>query len=156
MNITDAFNYARHELQTSAAKRKKVAGIYFQRGSSDDSFQLYELVYQEPMDEDEYPFLVHYLGGSLFSSAGSEETYSGDTIEEVLEELPDVAQQLNYHCFESDSILTGMTIEAALCQLFPQLPDPDSPQTDRSAFESAAVDLISQLGNNFHYSGTLN
>ena len=154
MNIEEAFEYARVNADVLAKKGEKgeiVAGVAFFPGDSDGEFQLFKLTYQYPESEDECAFLAYFQGGSLLSSSITEEIYSGDTFEEVLTEMPDIAQRLNYQCFSSEQTLAGMTAEGWLCEIYPQLPDPEMIDTDRSVFKVAAINLISELGNSFQH-----
>jgi len=112
MNIEEAFDYARVNADVLAKKGEIVAGVAFFLGDNDGEFQLFELTYQYPESEDEFAFLAYFQGGSLFSSSSTEETYSGDTFEEVLAEMPDIAERLNYQCFNYEQTLAGMTAEA--------------------------------------------
>jgi len=154
MNIEEAFEYARVNADVLAKKGEKgeiVAGVAFFPGDSNGEFQLFELTYQYPESEDEYAFLAYFQGGSLFSSSTTEESYSGDTFEEVLAEMPDIAEGLNYQCFNAEQTLAGMTTEGWLCEIYPQLPDPEMIDTDRSVFKMTAISLISELGNSFQH-----
>lgn len=155
MNIKAAFEYARNNAHLLAEKGESVVGVAYCPGSGDGEFQLWELVYQTPESEDDYPYIAYFHGGNLFSTSTTEEVFSGDTLEEVIEEMNGPALQLHYQCCRHNRALTELTADAWLIELFPQLPNPES-EPDSARFRNAAIGLISSFGNNFQATSTLN
>ncbi|WP_342632687.1 hypothetical protein [Marinobacter alkaliphilus] len=150
MNIKRAFEYVHSHSDELTQKGEIVAGVAFVPGDTDGEFQIYRIAHEYHDDEDYCAFLVFFEGGSLFSGSGTEEVYDGDTLDEFLAEIPDLAKSLNYQVFRAEQF-SGMTAEWWLCELYPQLPDPDMMETDRSAFKVSAIKLISELGNSFQH-----
>lgn len=150
MNINGAFGYVHSHSDELTKKGEIVAGVAFVPGSTDGEFQIYQLAHEYHDSDDHCAFLVFFKGGSLFSGEGTEEIYGGDTLEEVLAEIPDLAKSLNYQVLRAE-LFSDMTAEWWLSELYPQLPDPGGMETDRSAFKVSAIKLISELGNSFQH-----
>ena len=72
-------------------------------------------------DADDVWFTAILEGGPVVSAMGTEDAYSGDTIEEMMEEIPSEYHNLNYELKEIDSDLFSHSSEYFLNALFPEL-----------------------------------
>lgn len=155
MNIIEALEYVRTNRGEHTGEGERIVGVAYVPGDTDGEFQLFELIHQSPENEDEYAYLAYFQCGSLFSSSGTEEIYGGDTLEELIAEMPDLAQRLNYQIISSEKTLNDMTAESWLCEIYPQLPNYGEIETDRAAFRASVISLISDCGNSFQHESSL-
>src|SRR5690554_1736491 len=102
MNINRAFEYVHSHSDELTQKGEIVAGVAFVPGDTDGEFQIYRIAHEYHDDEDYCAFLVFFEGGSLFSGSGTEGVYDGDTLDEFLAEIPDLAKSLNYQVFRAE------------------------------------------------------
>lgn len=156
MNIHEALEYTRANWQKLKESGEAVLGLCYAPLDQGGEFQLFEVTYEEPDDEDDCPYAVHTQTGRLFSSINEEETFTGDEPSEVLEDLPAVAMKLNYRVFKVGETLADLAPEGWLMRLFPDLPDPDDLETNRNEFRRLAIERIALIGNAFDSEQFLN
>lgn len=73
-------------------------------------------------DCDDESFVAGLEGGRVLSSEGVCDDYFGETVEELMADIPDEYQDLNYKVYSIDEDLLDLSSEFFLEAIFPDLP----------------------------------
>ncbi|MTD10936.1 hypothetical protein GIX10_05680 [Acinetobacter sp. YIM 103518] len=141
MKLKDAFDYILDKNNALSGFNAYMIGVAYE---DNDSFLFVNLtIDDEEIENNTLYYHAHVTSGKIQSSEGEEDFYSGETIEDLLDQLPSIASDLSYHVYKVDEDVLGLSSEYTLKALFPRLPNPDIHDLDD--FKVEAIKLVSML-----------
>lgn len=145
MELKEALAYlVSHEEEISQTD-KQILGVAYTPDDGDADFYIIELSLDttEIYDKDIKYFNATLEGGRLNSFEGVEEHFGNETIDGLIEELPEFAQTIQYKVYELEESPFGLESAYALQTIFPDLPDPD--ECDTAHFKAEAIKLLNAV-----------
>lgn len=91
-------------------------------------------------------FNAYLSGGLLSTTSGEEDYYSDETIEGLIEQLPDFVNEMKFKVYPVDGSVIDAMPELILSTIFPDLPsleDEDDPRLEK--FKAAAIEKLNAL-----------
>ena len=144
VELREAFAYLREHHQSLLNTDASVLGIAY---TPDDEADFY--IIQLSLDEEEKAekgvdyYNVHLEGGNISSSEGVQDYIGDEDIDNLIEELPEFMEKIQYQVYQLENSPFGYESSFALKHIFPSLPDPDD--SDPTTFKSEAIALITNL-----------
>ncbi|MFW1735767.1 hypothetical protein ACG94V_07010 [Acinetobacter sp. ULE_I001] len=86
---------------------------------------------------------THVTGGKIRSSSGEEDFCIAESVEDLIDQLPSTASELNYSVYKLEEYVLGVSSEYALKALLLRLPNIDI--YDVNDFKVEVIKLISML-----------
>jgi len=144
VELREAFAYLREHHQSLLNTNASVLGIAY---TPDDEADFY--IIQLSLDEEEKAekgvdyYNVHLEGGNISSSEGVQDYIGDEDIDNLIEELPEFMEKIQYQVYQLENSPFGYESSFALKHIFPSLPNPDD--SDPTTFKSEAIALITNL-----------
>ena len=144
VELREAFAYLREHHQSLLNTDASVLGIAY---TPDDEADFY--IIQLSLDEEEKAekgvdyYNVHLEGGNISSSEGVQDYIGDEDIDNLIEELPEFMEKIQYQVYQLENSPFGYESSFALKHIFPSLPNPDD--SDPTTFKSEAIALITNL-----------
>lgn len=145
MELREALTYLREHHQSLLNTDASILGVAYTPDDSEADFYIIELsLDEETKAEKDFDYYnVHLEGGNISNSEGVEDYLGAEDINNLIEELPDFAENIQYQVYQLENCPFGYESSFALKNIFPSLPDPDG--SNLTIFKSEAIALITKL-----------
>lgn len=145
VELREALAYLREHHQSLLNTDASVLGVAYTPDDGEADFYIIELSLDEEakVEEGVDYYNVHLEGGNISSSEGIEDYLGDEDIDNLIEELPEFTEKIQYQVYQLENSPFGYESSFALKNIFPSLPDPDD--SDPTTFKSEAIALITKL-----------
>ncbi|MCX3035339.1 hypothetical protein OFK41_14135 [Acinetobacter baumannii] len=145
MNIREALAYLKeHYLNLTQQNKVIVGAAYTPELNIEGEFQFVLLSFAsndgetlaiDSQNADDFPFIINVEGGYIGGKEGYESCYMGDSVNEVLKDLPDfILTGMRFHIYEIEEPPIAIAMEFAFTEIFPELPSPDLETEEERAY----------------------
>ena len=144
VELREAFAYLREHHQSLLNTNASVLGIAYTPDDEADFYIIQLSLDEEAKAEEGVDYYnVHLEGGNISSSEGVQDYIGDEDIDNLIEELPEFMEKIQYQVYQLENSPFGYESSFALKHIFPSLPDPDD--SDPTTFKSEAIALITNL-----------
>ena len=144
VELREAFAYLREHHQSLLNTNASVLGIAYTPDDEADFYIIQLSLDEEAKAEEGVDYYnVHLEGGNISSSEGVQDYIGDEDIDNLIEELPEFMEKIQYQVYQLENSPFGYESSFALKHIFPSLPNPDD--SDPTTFKSEAIALITNL-----------
>ena len=148
MNFKEALEYAKAHYQDNEDTETAILGITHMPDDDDAEFYIIELLYEPASTRVNMPatrdvegntsegYCAYMQSGGLPAADKTGRYFSCNTPDDLMAELPDFAESLNYQSYTSEEPVFDAEFTEALTELFPSLPDVSHPDFKRVVIET--------------------
>lgn len=157
MNIREALAYLKEHYLNLAQQNKVIVGAaYTPELNIEGEFQFVLLSFASNDGEtlaidsqtpDDFPFIINVEGGFIGGKEGHESCFMGDSVDEVLEYLPEfILNGMSFNIYEIEEPPIAIPMEFAFTEIFPELPSPDlETEEERAYFKEVLIKNIQKV-----------